>query len=103
MQKKPKAKPTKAISKSGQRIEHLSKHANDETKETITSGVKVVDNVEENRLQLFFNGKPAQEVIDQLKSSGFRWAHYSGCWQRMRSNAATWSAKHIIEKLAVTV
>jgi hypothetical protein len=81
------------------RIAILEVKSKQETTEIILNGVKVIDNVEENRLQLFFDGKPEEEVRTKLKSSGFRWARFSGCWQRHRSRQAIWLAKDILNSL----
>lgn len=43
--------------------------------------MKVVSNVEANRLQLFFPGKPDVELRTLLKRNGFRWSPTNGCWQ----------------------
>ena len=60
--------------------------------------VTIVDNVEENRLQIFFPEKPQMEVRIELKSHGFKWSNRNGCWQRYRSNNANYNAKNIICK-----
>lgn len=98
--------PSYAITNNGanirtmkQRLELLTSRASDETTEIIINGVKIVENVEENRLQMFFAGKPADNIRTELKSTGFRWSPYNGCWQRQRSNSATWGAKRIAESL----
>ena len=98
--------PSYAITNNGanirtmkQRLELLTSRASDETTEIIINGVKIVENVEENRLQMFFSGKPADNIRAELKSTGFRWSPYNGCWQRQRSNSATWGAKRIAESL----
>jgi len=83
-----------------QRLEHLQRHQNDQTTETIIGAVRIVENTEENRLQLFFPGKPSAEIRASLKSAGFRWSPYAQCWQRMRSNHATYQAKSILKRLA---
>ncbi len=69
----------------------------DGPQETEKHGVRVVHNTEENRLQLFFPGKPSEEVRRELKSNGFRWSPTHGAWQRQPSNAATWGADRAIE------
>lgn len=57
--------------------------------------IRVVDSPTENRLMIFFPGKPEKEVIEQLKSYGFRWSPTSGAWQRYRSYQANAAAKII--------
>ena len=52
------------------------------------AGGRAVDAVEENRLQVFFSGKPPEDVRAALKSIGFRWAPSVGCWQRQRGTGA---------------
>lgn len=36
----------------------------------------------ENRLNLFFEGKPEDEVRSELKHNGFKWSPSRGCWTR---------------------
>lgn len=64
-----------------QRLEQVKKLKEAETKEYEINGVKVVENTEENRLQLFFNGKPSDEIRTKLKRNAFRWSPSNGCWQ----------------------
>lgn len=82
------------------RIEELTARAGDTTSEQTINGVRILDNVEDNRLQLFFPGKPEEEVRKKLKASGFRWSPYAGAWQRQRSNAAMYLAQEIIKGLS---
>lgn len=51
-------------------------------KEYEVAGVKVVQNVNDNRLQLFFEGKPENEMITKLKKNGFKWSPRNKAWQR---------------------
>lgn len=62
------------------------------------TGIRIVENIEENRVQLFFPGKPAEAVRQRLKREGFKWASFSGCWQRHRSAYATQLAKRFLEE-----
>lgn len=80
-----------------ERLQHLEARRQDEETEKIIKGVRIVENVDENRCQVFFDGKPAENVRAFLKSHGFRWSPYNGCWQRHRSNAATYYAQEAAE------
>jgi hypothetical protein len=69
-------------------------------KEQDLDGCRLVENVEENRLQLIFPGKPSADVRAALKGHGFRWAPSAGAWQRQLNNAARYAAKQVIAALA---
>ncbi len=82
------------------RIEQLQAAAGREHQEVLhNSGVNLVQNVEANRVQLIFPGKPSAEVRAELKARGFRWSPSEGAWQRHLNNAGIWAAKAILEKL----
>lgn len=81
------------------RIKELEKRANDETTEEEINGIRIVDNVEDNRLQVFFEGIPAAEIRSKLKSNGFRWSRYNGCWQSYRSERAKRIAQQVAQKV----
>ena len=66
------------------------------TSETV-NGVEIVDSSEDDRVQLFFDGKPDDTMRDKLKGSGWRWAPSVGAWQRKRTDAAIQSAKQILK------
>lgn len=53
-----------------------------EQKEYMRGNVRVLQNVSDNRLQLFFDGKPPAEMITKLKKSGFKWSPRNKAWQR---------------------
>ena len=53
------------------------------------NGIRIVENLELNRIQIFFPTKPDEKVRDQLKGNGFRWSPFNGCWLRHRSAYAT--------------
>lgn len=55
---------------------------NIQEKEYMIGDVRVLQNTEQNRLQLYFSGKPEQEMIQKLKSRGFKWSPRNKSWQR---------------------
>ena len=66
------------------------------TEEKFPGKIRLVDNVEDNRLQIFFPEIPSEAIRRELKNNGFRWSPTSGAWQRHRSNRATYLAKLIL-------
>lgn len=78
-----------------QRLEELKSHAEDVTTEKEVNGIRILDNVEDARLQIFFEGKPAENIRAELKSYGFKWSPTNGAWQRMRSSTANYHAERI--------
>jgi hypothetical protein len=82
-----------------ERLEEIEKRSQNITNEVTIGDVRILDNVEANRLQMFFPGKPDDEVRDELKHNGFRWSPREGSWQRFRSNYAIYIAKQIANKL----
>jgi len=88
------------------RITHLERLAMQENKETIiesestlANGIRIVDNVEAHRLQIFFNGKPSAEIRTQLKKNGFRWKPTIEAWQSYRSDNANRKALEIVSSI----
>jgi hypothetical protein len=81
------------------RLEDIERKAQDTTEETTINGVRIVENVEENRVQLFFPGIPSEEIRSFLKSHGFRWSRTFKCWQRHRSYSASYYAQKAVEML----
>ena len=81
------------------RMAQLENLAAKETTETTINGVRLVENVEANRVQLFFTGKPADAVRNQLKTNGFRWCRSEGAWQRHLNIWGVRIAREVLEKL----
>ncbi len=79
------------------RLTHIEAQRADETTETEVNGIRVVDNVEDNRLQIFFPGKPGADTIAKLKSNGFHWTPSLKCWQAYRGWHPGQIAKEIQE------
>ncbi|MBZ5500515.1 MAG: hypothetical protein LAP85_29330, partial [Acidobacteriia bacterium] len=66
------------------------------TAETPFDGGRIVDNAEDNRIQLIFDGKPDPQTIIKLKSLGFRWAPSQGAWQRQRTENARYAVVQVL-------
>ena len=62
------------------------------------SDVKVIDNLEAQRIQIIFPDKPSAECRAELKKNGFRWAPSNNAWQSYRSNNAQAKAQAIVNK-----
>lgn len=87
-------------------IELVEKHASkiEATKETpnkeeAIEGVKIIQNTDLDRLQLLFEGKPAQEIISILKKNGFRWSPTNKAWQRQLTPNAICASNKIIKEI----
>ena len=66
-------------------LESLKIKQTSKSKEEEVNGLKIVDNIQENRIQLYFDGKPEKEVITYLKSKCWKWAPSKSCWQNWRN------------------
>ena len=85
------------INRIKKRIAELEAKANGVTKVLYKDkNVEILDNVEDNRLQLYFTYVPSFEIRTELKKNGFKWSRYNVCWQRFRSSHALYLAKKII-------
>ena len=60
---------------------------------------KMNEDFEDGRIRFKFDGKPRQEIIDIMKSRGFRWSPSNKAWQRQNTPNGVWSAKKVIEEL----
>ncbi len=77
------------------RIEKLEAIAKLTTQEITINKVLLVQNIEDNRIQIFFPAKPNQETREKLKSFGFKWSPKVGAWMRFVSKIAVIQAKNI--------
>ena len=82
-----------------ERIKRLESKAMLQDSEKEINGVRIVQDTDDNRIRLFFPGKPAADVRSMLKSNGFRWSPNAGAWQRMLNGTGIWAAERVVEKL----
>lgn len=68
-----------------ERIEQLSRAKATPDTKIEGEGVRLEDCPAENRIRLFFDGKPDADIRAKLKSNGFRWAPTLGAWQAYRN------------------
>lgn len=85
-----------------QRIETLSvvKATADTEVENVETGIRVEDAPADNRVRIFFPGKPEVDVRDRLTANGYRWAPSLGCWQAYRNYRSQEFAKQFAEAAA---
>ena len=61
---------------------------------------KLDEDFADGRIRFKFDGKPRQEIIDIMKSRGFKWSPSNKAWQRQNTPNGVYSAKKVIEELA---
>ena len=61
----------------------------------LDGGVRIVDNVRDDRVQVFFPGKPESAMRDKLKGGGFRWSPNAGAWQAYRSSNTVYRLRQL--------
>ncbi len=81
-----------------QNTKRIAQGATAPEKERYSQGITLERSAEDNRLRLRFPGKPAREVIADLKHHGFRWAPSLGVWQRQLTDNAEYAASAILRK-----
>lgn len=80
-----------------QRIAQLKKLEAIPHSEEEINGVRLVVSPEDNRVQLFFPGKPSEEKRTELKRNGFRWAPSVGAWMAYLNAYAIHKAKNLCQ------
>lgn len=66
--------------------------------ESERQGVRMVEDAADDRLRLFFDGKPDEAVRDDLKANGFKWSPKNEAWQRQLTDNARSAAKKVMDK-----
>ena len=87
-----------AIKRYAARLEEYDKlqAQRDTDTDTEFDGGRIVRNVEQNRLQILFDGKPDEETRAALKSNGFRWSPRNQAWQRQLTRNAEDAARRAL-------
>lgn len=75
---------------------------NKEEKYSFADGMIEV-NYDLDRVQIFFNGKPNEEVRKKLKSNGWHWSPSNTAWQRKITPQAISNARYLLNAKAVDV
>ncbi len=82
-----------------QRITELQGAATRTNREFDRGPFKARQNVDINRVQLIFPGKPAEDVRTILKRHGFRWSPSEGAWQRQLNNSGVHACNEVQRQL----
>ncbi|EEO26974.2 LPD38 domain-containing protein [Oxalobacter paraformigenes] len=61
-------------------------------------GAEIVSVPADNRLRILFDARPDQDVITDLKKSGWKWSPANNAWQRQLTPTAMSSAKNILDR-----
>jgi len=87
-----------------QRLAELETSAAQKTVETEHNGFSVIENTEENRIQIIFDGKEAYMTLCKnkginLRSCGFRYSKHNNAWQRHLNNAGRAAVEQVINRI----
>ncbi len=81
-------------------IAGLEHAATRQHKEEQAEGYTYREDPEENRVMFIFDGKPAENVRQLLKSHGFKWSPTRGAWIRQLTANAMYTAREVKRRLA---
>ena len=81
------------------RIEDLQRQKENPVQDESGENWKYYEDTEAGRICFEFDGKPEQEIIDTLKSNGFKWSPKNTRWQRQTTDNARRAADRIKETL----
>ncbi|MBT2561327.1 DUF3560 domain-containing protein [Pedobacter sp. ISL-68] len=78
-----------------ERIKGLERLEASEEKEYIINGVRIKENTEANRVQIFFPSRLSKEAYKKVRGHGFVWCRSESAFQRQLNNHAVWLAKNL--------
>lgn len=82
------------INAAKKQLERAKKMSEKEDCEYQAGDLTIEECYSENRLRIFFPGKPDDDTRAKLKSNGFRWSPSNGCWQAYINN---WTLRFVKE------
>lgn len=83
-----------------ERIEELKQRDEMNFEPIEFTGGKVIANKEINRIQIFFDEKPCEEIRSEMHSRGFKFSRYNNnAWQRQLNRNGLYAAKRVVEKI----
>lgn len=65
--------------------------------------IRVDECPDDNRVRMFFPGKPSDEIRTELKREGFKWSRNNGAWQRHLNHFAVNRAKFLAAKFTEAI
>lgn len=84
------------INNAKKRIQYLEQIAKVPDSEEVIYGVTIKVSQEDNRVQIFFPGKPSEEVRTDLKKAGFHWSPSIEAWMKQIGHYTYDQAKSIV-------
>lgn len=79
--------------------EALEEEKGEAVREEQHGSITYRENIEENRVQLIFPGKPDRATRTLLKRHGFRWSRYEQAWQRHLNGNGIYAARQVLAEL----
>jgi hypothetical protein len=77
------------------RLATISQNQQRTTEEIEGEHARYEDSPADNRVRLYFPGKPSAEIRSTLKSCGFRWSPTIGAWQAYRNSRSVETARTV--------
>lgn len=82
------------------RIAELEKLEAEPDREPIVGdGWRIEEDKADKRIRFYFDERPSREVVQAMKSEGWRWSRNAGAWQRLLNENGRWSAERLARKL----
>lgn len=81
-----------------ERLQTVAVRQSQDDREEMHGEVRVEYSPSENRIRIYFPGKPDQSTRDELKRHGYRWAPTNGAWQAYYNANAKWFIESKVKK-----